>query len=120
MGWFIVLIGALLMVKGAALILVPRKLVHINQKLLSGKHAKRLGYLPLAVWLLLCISAKFSYAALAVFLLGLLVIAKGAYILVTPIDKIKKNKMFSLSDKIYRLIGIVVLIAGMLLINVAM
>jgi len=120
MGWFIVLIGALLMLKAAALILVPRKLLHLVQKVLSGKHAKRLGWIPVGIGVLLCISAKFSYAVLAVILLGLLYVAKGAHILVTPIDKIRKHKCFSLSDKLYRLIGIVTLIVGMFLINIAM
>jgi hypothetical protein len=119
MGWFIVLIGALMMIKGAALIVVPRKLIHLSQKILSGKNAKRLGWIPLCVGVLLCMSAKYSYAALAVFILGLLAIAKGAYILVTPVEKLRKLKWLSLSDKIYRILGILALIVGMLLINIA-
>ena len=120
MGWFIVLVGALLMVDGAALILIPRKVIHFAQKMLSSKQFSRMGWISIIVGILLCASAKFSYLALGVFLLGLLSIAKGVYILITPAEKIKKHKMLSLSEKIYRVIGIVVLVVGMTLINSAM
>lgn len=120
MSWFIVLIGALLMLKGAILILAPRKLIQSATKLLSLKYAKRLGWVPIIVGFLLCISANFSYLALTIFLLGLLFIAKGAYIIMTPIDKLKKHKMLSLSTNVYRVMGIVILIVGMVLINAAM
>lgn len=119
MGWFIVLIGVLTMVKGATLIVAPRKLIHFEQKMLSGKAPKRVGWVVLLVGLLLCIAAPFSDLVLIVFLLGLLVMAKGAYVLLSPIDKIKKLKWFSLSDKVYRLAGVIVLILGMLLVSVA-
>jgi len=120
MAWFIVLVGAVLMVKGAMLILAPRKLIQLSTKMLSLKNARRLGWVPIIIGFLLCISANFSYLALTIFLLGLLFIAKGAYMLMTPIDKLKKHKMLSLSTNIYRIIGIVVLVVGMVLINAAM
>lgn len=120
MGLIIIIVGVLLMVKGAGLILMPRKMVHFAQKMLSGKQAKNLGWIPIVVGLLLCISANFSYMALGIFLLGLLIIAKGVYILVVPIEQIKKHKWFALSDGIYRVMGIVSLVIGMLLINAAM
>jgi uncharacterized protein YjeT (DUF2065 family) len=120
MGWFIVLIGALFMVEGAALVLVPRKVLHIANKMLAIKDAKLLGWIPLTIGVLLCISARYSYMALAIFLLGLLAIAKGLYMFVTPIEKIKKNRWFTLSEKAYRVIGLVVLIIGMLVVNAAM
>ncbi|MDP3142959.1 MAG: hypothetical protein Q8N14_03310 [Candidatus Omnitrophota bacterium] len=120
MAWFIVVVGALLMVKGGALILVPRKLIHSAAKMFSLKQAKRFGWVPIIVGFLLCVSANASYLALPVFLLGLLFIAKGAYILFTPLDKLKKHKLFSLSDGVYRMIGIVVLVVGMVLLYGAM
>jgi len=120
MGWFIVIVGVFLMVMGAALILIPHKVLHLSQKMLAIKNFKRLGWIPIIVGFLLCISANFSYLAVTIFLIGLLLIAKGAYIFVTPLDKLKKLKIFSLSDKMCRIIGIVILIVGMVLINAAM
>ena len=108
------------MVKGAGLILVPRKMIGFVHKMLSLKEAKRLGWIPIIVGFLLCISAKFSYLALGIFFLGLLYIAKGTYLFVTPLDKLKKHKMLSLNEKLYRVMGIIVLIVGMVLINSAM
>lgn len=115
MSFFLLLISLLLIVKGVAAILVPKKLLKFALSFLKNENSKMLGIIPLAVGILLLFAASSSALGWLIVLLGLTCIAKAVYIFLTPIQKIKASKWFNFSDNEYRALGILILILGVLI-----
>ena len=115
MGWFLLLISLILVIKGVVMILSPKKVVKFATELLQNKEPKRLGLIPLLVGILLLFSVTSSAVGWLIVLLGLAEIAKAIYIFLVPIQKIKSHWWFSLSDNGHRALGILVLILGVII-----
>jgi len=114
-GFYLFLVSLIFISEGVMLILSPKKLLKAAEKMLSVKEPRLLGLMPLFMGIFLLLSASASNAAWLIVLLGLGGIAKGVYIFLTPIAKIKAHPWFHLSDSKYRAIGIVTLIIGVLI-----
>jgi uncharacterized protein YjeT (DUF2065 family) len=112
--FYLFLVSILFIVEGIMLILSPKKIMKLAQKLLSLKEPRLLGLVPLFLGIFLLFSASASAVAWLIVLLGLGGIAKGVYTFLTPIAKIKAHPWLRLSDNNYRALGIVVLIVGVL------
>ncbi len=113
--FFLFLFSLALVVEGVMMILVPKKLVNFVKDMLKIKEPKLLGIPPLAVGILLLLSASASALGWLVVFFGLFSIGKSVYTFLTPIEKIKSLKWFRLTDNAYRVLGIIVLVFGVLI-----
>jgi uncharacterized protein YjeT (DUF2065 family) len=115
MGFFLVLISLVLIVKGVMMIMSPKKVVKFADDILKAKNLRAWGVLPLVIGILLLFSASASALAWLIVLLGLAEIAKSVYIFLTPLAKIRSHWWFNLSDNGHRALGILVLILGVII-----
>ncbi|MGE5280261.1 MAG: hypothetical protein ACM3L6_05925 [Deltaproteobacteria bacterium] len=113
-GFYLFLFSLIFIVEGIMLILSPKKLIKLAQKLLAAKEPRLLGLAPLFLGIFLLFSASASALSWLIVLLGLGGIAKAVYLFLTPAAKIKAHPWFALSDNKHRAMGIVVLIVGVL------
>jgi len=112
--FFLLLVSLLFIVEGIVLILYPKKLMKVVQKMLATKEPRLLGLIPLFVGIFLFFSASASAVAWLIVFLGLAAIAKAVFIFLTPLAKIKAHPWLNLADNSHRAMGIVVLIIGVL------
>jgi uncharacterized protein YjeT (DUF2065 family) len=115
MGFFLVLISLVLIVKGVVMIMSPKRIVKFVNDLLKSKEPRAWGVIPLFVGILLLFSASASVLGWLIVLLGLAQIGKALYLFLTPVAKIRSHWFFSLSDNGYRALGILVLILGVII-----
>ncbi len=115
MGFFLVLISLALIIKGIVMIMTPKKIVKWADGFLKNKDPKAWGVLPIGIGILLLFSASSSALAWLIVLLGLAEIAKGIYLFLTPMAKIRASRWFSLSDSGHRAIGIFILVLGVII-----
>jgi uncharacterized protein YjeT (DUF2065 family) len=113
-GFFLLLISLVLIVKGVAMILAPKKVLKVATNFLNKAEPRRLGLVPLFIGILLLLCASSSALGWLIVLLGLLEIAKAVYIFSTPLAKIKAHPWMNLSDNNYRAMGILILVLGVL------
>jgi uncharacterized protein YjeT (DUF2065 family) len=113
-GLFLLLISIVLIVKGVALILAPKKVLKIASNFLDKAEPRTLGIIPLIVGIFLLLSTSASVLGWLIVLLGLAEIGKAVYTLSTPLAKIKAHPWLNLSDNNYRAIGILVLVLGVI------
>lgn len=115
MGFFLGVIGLLLIVKGVAAIMAPKKFANFFLRLLSEKDPKNLALIPLCIGILLLFAASSSAAGWIVVLVALAEISKAVYLFITPAEKIKNARYFKSSDNSRRAIGIFMLILGVMI-----
>lgn len=116
MGFFLFLMSLIYIVEGVLLILTPKKVMRIINKVIDNtKEPKLLGVLPLVVGILFLLSTSASAVGWLIILLGLAGIAKAVYIFITPMAKIRSHWWFKLSDNGLRGFGILVLILGVII-----
>ncbi len=114
MGFFLLLISIILIIKGVMLILAPKKVVKFANDMLKAKDTRLLGLIPLFIGILLLFSASASAVGWLIVLLGLAEIGKAVYVFKTPVAKIKAHWWFNLADNGQRALGILVLILGVI------
>ncbi len=115
MGFFLVLISLILIIKGVTMIMSPKKIVKLANEILKAKDPRAWGIIPLLIGVILLFSASASALSWLIVLLGLAEIGKAVYLFLTPVAKIKSHWWFSLSDNGHRAIGILVLILGVII-----
>jgi uncharacterized protein YjeT (DUF2065 family) len=115
MSFFLLLIGIVLIVKGVAMILAPKKMMKFAISLLDKTEPKTFGIVALVIGILLLFSARASALGWLIVLLGLVEIMSSVYLLTMPIAKIKEHWWFKLSDNGLRALGILVLVLGVII-----
>lgn len=115
MGFFLVLISLVLIIKGVVMIMAPKRIIKLANDLLKSKEPRAWGVIPLCVGIFLLFSASASVLGWLIIFLGLAEIGKALYLFLTPVSKIKSHWFFSLSDNGYRALGILVLILGVII-----
>lgn len=115
MGFFLGLIGLLLIVKGVVAIMSPKKFANFFLRLLNEKDPKSLALIPLGIGILLLFAASSSAVGWIVALVGLAEISKAVYLFITPPEKIKNAWCFKGSDNSRRAAGILMLILGVMI-----
>ena len=120
MTWFLYLVSILLVVIGAVFILYTRWIRKSMKGILVKKNVRLLSPIHLAFGILLIISAGWSEVFWLVFLLGLIGLAKGAFLLFGPkkqVDLAIKWWLRRASDQLYRFWGVISLVLGMALLS---
>ena len=116
MKWILLIIGSLWMAEGLFLILGTDKVRELYEKLIRGKDLKPWSIAALVIGAILIVCARASRYLWLVAILGVLAIAKGVYLLIAPKKQVDKftEWWLSRSDKLYRGIGIVALVIGLM------
>ncbi|NIQ38403.1 MAG: hypothetical protein GTN81_07435 [Proteobacteria bacterium] len=120
MGWFLYVMSILWVVFGTVSILYTDWLREFLKEHLENKNPRFLSPIPLVLGILLVISAGWSEIFWLVFLLGLLAVAKGLYLLVGPrgqIDMVVAWWSGEASERLYRFSGIIALVLGIALLS---
>lgn len=120
MTWFLYLVSIVFVVIGAVLILYTDWTRKSLEGLVAKKNFRLLGLVPLVFGILLIISAGWSEIFWLVFLLGLIALAKGVYLLLGPKDQMGTAITWWLgkaSDQLYRLSGVICLVLGTALLS---
>ncbi len=115
MGFFLLLVSLILIVKGVMLIMVPKKAMKLAHYFLNLKDPRMCGIIPLVVGILLLFSAGSSVIGWLIVILGIAQISVSVYIFMTPVSKIKAHPWLNLSDSGYRAMGIFTLVMGVII-----
>jgi len=120
MAWFLYLVSILWVIMGAVFVLYTDWTRKFLKGMLMTKNVRVLGLIPLVFGILVAISAGWSEVFLLIFLLGLIIAAKGFYLLFGPrkqIDLIISWWLDKASDQLYRFWGLIVLVLGIALLS---
>jgi hypothetical protein len=120
MTWFLYLVSIVLVVIGGVIILWTDWTRETLKGVLARKSIRLLGLIPLVFGILLVISSGWSEIFWLVFLLGLIALAKGAYLLFGSREQIDTATSWWLdkaSDQLHRLSGLISLVLGMALLS---
>jgi uncharacterized protein YjeT (DUF2065 family) len=112
---YLMVISLVLIAQGSALILMPKRMIKLGGLFLRDKKTKMMSVFPLTLGILLLFASPLSGVPWLAVFLGLSGIAKGIYLFVTPLEKVKSHRWFKLSDNEHRAVGIFVLILGVIL-----
>ncbi|MFC1580320.1 hypothetical protein ACFL4N_05345 [Thermodesulfobacteriota bacterium] len=112
----LIVIAILWIAVGALFIIHTRKTREFYEKLLYKRNPKLLAIMPLAFGILFAVGA-FYYKEMfgLVFILGVLGILKGAYLILGPADQIKRVMEWwykDAGDGTIRLFGLIIFILG--------
>jgi len=120
MTWFLYLVSVVLVVVGVVLVLYTDWMRESLKAVLFQKRFRFLSSIPLAFGILLIISAGWSEIFWLVFLLGVIALAKGLYLLFGSRVNIERALHWWLdkaSNQLYRLSGVISLVLGMALLS---
>jgi uncharacterized protein YjeT (DUF2065 family) len=120
MTWFLYLVSIVLVVVGAVSILYTDWVRKSLREMVAKKYFRLLGLVPLILGILLIISAGWSEVFWLVFLLGVVALAKGFFLLFSSKARIDTAITWTLdtaSDQVYRFSGVISLVLGMALIS---
>jgi len=120
MAWFLYLVSILWVVMGAVFVLYTDWTRKFLKGMFETKNVRVLGLIPLVFGILMVISAGWSEIFLLIFLLGLIAMAKGFYLLFGPrkqTDLIISWWLDKASDQLYRFCGLIVLVLGIALLS---
>jgi hypothetical protein len=115
MAWFLYIISVVCISFGSCSILYTSETRNTSKKLLSSMNRIALSTLPLAVGILMIVSASASAHPWLVRVLGFIGLIKGVLVIANPngmFDKALHWCFESVSDQGYRLMGIVTVILG--------
>ncbi|HQP91925.1 MAG TPA: hypothetical protein PLU24_04550 [Candidatus Omnitrophota bacterium] len=115
MGFFLLLLSLLFIVKGVLLIMAPKKVLKFANYFFNSKEPKAWAIGPLVIGILLLFSVTSSILGWLIALLGIFEIAMAVYIFLTPMAKLKVHPWLNLSDNGNRAMGIFLLVLGVII-----
>ena len=113
MAWFLYLISAAWIAIGSCAILYTAETRNIFKSFFSNSHHKVLSVLPIAVGILLVVSASASSHPWLIVFFGIISLLKGGFVFLNPSGMFDKTIQWffeSVTDQSNRLIGIITVI----------
>lgn len=120
MAWFLYLISIIWVILGSVLVLYTDRSRGFLKGLVKKRDFRVLGPVPLGFGVLLVISAGWSEVFWLIFLLGLIAVAKGLYLLFGPRSQVQTLITWwceEASDQLYRFCGLICLVLGIALLS---
>jgi uncharacterized protein YjeT (DUF2065 family) len=115
MKWLLHLIGIFLVAAGSAYILYTQNLRSALFRIMHTANPKLLSIAPLAIGVLLILSAFHSFNSWFIIVLGLLAVIKGLLLIIAPrtvYERMLRWYFEKASDRTIRFFGIVALVIG--------
>ncbi len=120
MAWFLYLVSILWVIIGVVFVLYTGWIRKLLGGIPGNRNLRALSPIPLVFGVLLAVSAAWSEVFLLIFVLGLILLATGLYLLFGPkkqIDTVSAWWVEKASDQLYRFWGLIVLVLGIALLS---
>jgi len=120
MVWFLYVVSILFVVLGAVLVLYTDWIRKSMKSGLGKKNTRLLGLIPLVFGILMVISAAWSEVFWLILIIGVIILAGGAYLLFGSKEKLDTAITWWLgkaSDRSYRFWGLILIILGIALLS---
>jgi len=115
MGWFLYVVSIVFVVIGAVLILYTDSFRTWLGSVLDKRSIRPLGVIPLIFGILMIISAAWSEVFWLILILGVLILAKGIYLVFGSREHIDRATAWwfgNASDRLHRFCGLILVILG--------